>query len=127
MRQPIAIAAGADRPRRPECGCSELTPETALVGFPEGKLVDPIGLLHDTIGEAKASNISIVRQAMPSAWPTRRRLDFCSTMPDGARIALQFVINYEEGAENSILHGDTAAEAFLSEWIGAQRPWACAT
>ena len=41
-------------------------------------------------------------------------------MPDGARIALQFVINYEEGAENSILHGDTAAEAFLSEWIGAQ-------
>ena len=68
----------------------------------------------------KASNISIVRQAMPSAWPTRRRLDFCSTMPDGARIALQFVINYEEGAENSILHGDTAAEAFLSEWIGAQ-------
>jgi hypothetical protein len=47
--------------------------------------------------------------------------------PDGARIALQFVINYEEGAENSILHGDTAAEAFLSEWIGAQRPWACAT
>ena len=40
--------------------------------------------------------------------------------PGGARIALQFVINYEEGAENSILHGDTAAEAFLSEWIGAQ-------
>ena len=39
--------------------------------------------------------------------------------PGGARIALQFVINYEEGAENSILHGDTAAEAFLSEWIGA--------
>jgi len=39
--------------------------------------------------------------------------------PGEARIALQFVINYEEGAENSILHGDTAAEAFLSEWIGA--------
>jgi peptidoglycan/xylan/chitin deacetylase (PgdA/CDA1 family) len=40
--------------------------------------------------------------------------------PDEARLALQFVINYEEGAENSILHGDPAAEAFLSEWIGAQ-------
>ena len=40
--------------------------------------------------------------------------------PGEARIALQFVINYEEGAENSILRGDTAAEAFLSEWIGAQ-------
>ena len=34
--------------------------------------------------------------------------------PDGARIALQFVINYEEGAENCTLHGDTSSEAFLS-------------
>ncbi len=40
--------------------------------------------------------------------------------PDEARIALQFVINYEEGAENAILHGDPSAEAFLSESIGAQ-------
>lgn len=40
--------------------------------------------------------------------------------PDDARLALQFVINYEEGAENSVLHGDAAAEAFLSEIIGAQ-------
>jgi putative urate catabolism protein len=39
--------------------------------------------------------------------------------PDNARLALQFVINYEEGAENSVLHGDPAAEAFLSEVIGA--------
>ncbi|HJO87326.1 MAG: allantoinase PuuE [Rhodospirillales bacterium] len=35
--------------------------------------------------------------------------------PDGARIALQFVVNYEEGGENCILHGDEASEAFLSE------------
>lgn len=42
--------------------------------------------------------------------------------PDGARIAVQFVINYEEGGENSILHGDAASEAFLSEIVGAQ-PW----
>jgi len=42
--------------------------------------------------------------------------------PGGARIALQFVLNYEEGGENSILHGDAASEAFLSEIVGAQ-PW----
>src|SRR3954449_2979845 len=42
--------------------------------------------------------------------------------PGGARIAIQFVLNYEEGGENSILHGDAASEAFLSEIIGAQ-PW----
>jgi allantoinase len=39
--------------------------------------------------------------------------------PGEARIAVQFVINYEEGAENSILHGDPAAEAFLSEIVNA--------
>ena len=38
--------------------------------------------------------------------------------PGSARIAVQFVINYEEGGENSILHGDKASEAFLSEKIG---------
>ena len=40
--------------------------------------------------------------------------------PGGARIALQIVLNYEEGAENSVLHGDAASETFLSEIIGAQ-------
>lgn len=40
--------------------------------------------------------------------------------PGGARLAVQFVINYEEGGENCILHGDKASEAFLSEMIGAQ-------
>lgn len=42
--------------------------------------------------------------------------------PGGARIAVQIVLNYEEGGENSIEHGDPASEAFLSEIIGAQ-PW----
>ncbi len=42
--------------------------------------------------------------------------------PNEARIAVQFVINYEEGGENCILHGDAASEAFLSEIVGAQ-PW----
>ena len=40
--------------------------------------------------------------------------------PHGARIAVQFVINYEEGGENCVLHGDEASEAFLSEIIGAK-------
>ena len=40
--------------------------------------------------------------------------------PNGARIAVQFVVNYEEGAENCVLHGDAASEAFLSEIVGAQ-------
>ena len=39
--------------------------------------------------------------------------------PNNARIAVQFVINYEEGGENCILHGDKASEAFLSEIVGA--------
>ena len=40
--------------------------------------------------------------------------------PGGARIALQFVLNYEEGSENNVLHGDAGSETFLSEIIGAQ-------
>ncbi len=48
--------------------------------------------------------------------------------PGGAKIAVQFVVNYEEGGENNILHGDKASEAFLSEIVGAaawpgQRHW----
>jgi OHCU decarboxylase len=48
--------------------------------------------------------------------------------PCGAKIAVQIVLNYEEGGENNILHGDAASEAFLSEIVGAaawpgQRHW----
>lgn len=48
--------------------------------------------------------------------------------PGGAKIALQIVLNYEEGGENCVLHGDPASEAFLSEIVGAaawpgQRHW----
>jgi len=42
--------------------------------------------------------------------------------PGNARVAVQFVVNYEEGGENNILHGDPASEAFLSDVLGAQ-PW----
>lgn len=50
------------------------------------------------------------------------------TWPDDARIAVQVVVNYEEGGENNLLHGDPASEAFLSEIVGAaawpgQRHW----
>ncbi|MDF1706532.1 MAG: allantoinase PuuE [Paracoccaceae bacterium] len=42
--------------------------------------------------------------------------------PGGAKVAVQFVVNYEEGGENAILHGDAASEAFLSDIAGAA-PW----
>lgn len=41
--------------------------------------------------------------------------------PDGARVAVNFVINYEEGAENSPLYGDALSEGFLSDMVGAAR------
>jgi putative urate catabolism protein len=61
---------------------------------------------------------------MNSAYP-RDLIGYGSIPPDPkwpgrARLAVQFVINYEEGAENCILHGDMASEGFLSEIIGAQ-------
>ena len=40
--------------------------------------------------------------------------------PGQARIAVQFVLNYEEGGENCVLHGDSHSEVFLSDIIGAQ-------
>jgi urate oxidase len=48
--------------------------------------------------------------------------------PDDAAVAVQFVVNYEEGGENCLLHGDAGSEAFLSEIVGAaswpgQRHW----
>jgi len=42
--------------------------------------------------------------------------------PGGAHVAVQFVLNYEEGGENNILHGDAASEAFLVDVLGAA-PW----
>lgn len=42
--------------------------------------------------------------------------------PGGANVCVQYVLNYEEGGENNILHGDAASEGFLSEITGAQ-PW----
>lgn len=57
----------------------------------------------------------------------RNMIGYGATPPDaqwpgGAKIAVQIVMNYEEGGENCILHGDAASEAFLSEIVGAA-PW----
>jgi allantoinase len=40
--------------------------------------------------------------------------------PNGARLAVQFVVNYEEGSENNILHGDSKSESYLTELVGTQ-------
>ena len=40
--------------------------------------------------------------------------------PGNARVAVQFVLNYEEGSESNILHGDPGSEQFLSEIVGAE-------
>jgi chitin deacetylase len=63
---------------------------------------------------------------MPDRYP-RDLLGYGETPPDarwpgGARVAVSLVLNYEEGGENSILHGDAASEAFLSDIAGAS-PW----
>ena len=60
---------------------------------------------------------------MPQNYP-RDMVGYGRTPPDpnwpgGARVAVQCVINYEEGGENNVLHGDRASEAFLSEIVGA--------
>ena len=58
----------------------------------------------------------------PSDYP-RDLIGYGRTPPDPvwpgrARLALQFVMNYEEGGERSVLHGDTESEAFLQEVVG---------
>ncbi len=62
----------------------------------------------------------------PSAYP-RDLVGYGRNPPDprwpgDARVAVQFVVNYEEGGERNILHGDATSEAFLSDVLGAQ-PW----
>jgi OHCU decarboxylase len=57
----------------------------------------------------------------------RNMLGYGRTPPDpkwpgGAYVSVQIVLNYEEGGENNVLHGDAASEAFLSDVIGAA-PW----
>ncbi len=67
-----------------------------------------------------------MRNEFPAPYP-RDMIGYGRNPPDakwpgGKKIAVQFVINFEEGGENNILHGDAASEAFLSEIVGAA-PW----
>ena len=50
------------------------------------------------------------------------RLGLHARWPMQARVALQFVLNYEEGGENAVLHGDAGSERFVSEMFN---PSAC--
>ena len=75
------------------------------------------------ISNATTLNQVDVGEMKPEAYPRDMvgygRNPINPKWPNNARLALQFVINYEEGGENNILHGDNASEAFLSEIVGA--------
>ena len=73
----------------------------------------------------KKSPATSVTIPVPGATGSRNMVGYSANpahadWPGGARIALQFVLNYEEGAENCVLDGDAGSETFLSEIIGAQ-------
>jgi len=94
-----------------------------VTGLARGALVEnrPRGA---TQAGLKYGNSAGPEKAMSESYP-RDMIGYGAEPPQArwpgeAQIALQFVINYEEGAENAIFHGDSAAESFLSEWIGAQ-------
>ncbi|TBV73478.1 allantoinase PuuE [Pseudoxanthomonas winnipegensis] len=63
--------------------------------------------MSDTSSDYPRDLIGYCRHAPHADWP------------GGARIAVQFVLNYEEGGENNVLHGDAGSEQFLSEIVGA--------
>ncbi len=76
---------------------------------------------------AEFPKAAIVSDAVTGGPYPRDLVGYGRTSPDpswpgGARLCVQFVVNYEEGGESSILHGDNASEAFLSE-IGGAVPW----
>jgi allantoinase len=65
--------------------------------------------LHPAISNYPRDMIGYGRHPPHAQWPGQ------------ARIAVQFVLNYEEGSESNVLHGDTGSEQFLSEIVGAER------
>lgn len=80
-----------------------------------------------TVDEASHSTLGAIRLFDIEQDYPRDLIGYGSSRPQPAwprkaRVALQFVINYEEGGENCVLHGDAASEAFLSEIVGAL-PW----
>ncbi len=95
-----------------------------LAGFEERLKNEPVTEFKRALQEI--NRIALLRLETLAAAPyPRDMLGYANqppqaAWPDKARIAVQFVINYEEGGENCILHGDKASEAFLSEIVGAQ-------
>lgn len=65
---------------------------------------------HENDGKSKYGGRDVVGYA-------NRRPD--ANWPGGAKVALNFVLNYEEGGENCLLHGDKESEKLLSEIVGA--------
>src|ERR1700740_3543609 len=85
--------------------------ESYTVGRPslyDGRYTSPARLPMTTYDNYPRDLIGYGRTPVHPQWPGQ------------ARVALQFVLNYEEGGENCVLHGDPASEAFLSENVGAQ-------
>jgi allantoinase len=74
---------------------------------------------QDTFAQPPATNLDTQPDPVPARYPRDLhgygRHPPQAQWPDGARVALQFVLNFEEGGENSVLHGDAGSEQFLSE------------
>lgn len=95
-----------------------------LAGFEERLKNEPVAEFERALQEI--NRIALLRLETLAAAPYPRDMIGYGNRPpqadwpNKARIAVQFVVNYEEGSENCILHGDKASEAFLSEIVGAQ-------
>ena len=95
-----------------------------LAGFEERLQNEPVAEFKRALEEI--NRIALLRlETLASAPYPRDMIGYGNqpphaAWPNKARIAVQFVINYEEGAEPCLLHGDKASEAFLSEIVGAQ-------
>src|SRR5690606_1661819 len=83
-----------------------------------GILFAPIGALDLRHCDAKRVSMNRYPRDMHGYGQTPPHANW----PGGAHVAVQFVLNYEEGGENNILHGDAASEAFLVDVLGAA-PW----
>jgi len=83
------------------------TPRDPAAGAPRGSAPSAHGHSGVAGGDYPRDLVGYGRRPPDARWP------------GGARIALQFVLNYEEGGENCVLHGDAGSEQFLSEIVGA--------
>ena len=112
IRTPLRLASGGERlerepERSPHRGEHTAPSSRASAGTrPSGWRARQGGCLRDT-GVTARDLVGYGATPPDPRWP------------DGARVALSFVLNYEEGGENTPLEGDPASEAFLHEVVGA--------